>query len=261
MSTHTISSSRNTPEQKGKVFNISKHPIPEGIFPTANPRQGVGSGETMLSLQDQAFLFMHSGRWYYLLQAYRAQTNSRHFDDELLRTGTSSITNISFQGSDPAWTQASLPVKHGGLGIRSAVQLAHSAFFASAAWLLWSGLQDHFNASPTGPSGSKGWRTEQVVSRTQQFSPTDSASHRQREWDSPRIEATDQSLLKDAADERSKARLLASSRKESGAWLNALPVAVLGLRMDDETTRIAVGLRLDMPSPGKSCILSNALRN
>ena len=41
--------------------------------------------------------------------------------DELLRPVTSSITDISFQDSDPAWIKASLPVKHGGLGIRSAV--------------------------------------------------------------------------------------------------------------------------------------------
>ena len=53
--------------------------------------------------------------------------------DELLRSVISSITNISFQGSDPAWTQALLPVNHGGLGIRSAVQLAPLAFLASAA--------------------------------------------------------------------------------------------------------------------------------
>ena len=86
-----------------------------------------------------------------------------------------------------------------------------------------------------------------MVSRSQQLSPTDSASHSQREWDSSRIEATAQSLLKDAADEKSKARLLATSRKESGAWLNALSVAALGLRMDDETIRIAVGLRLGTP--------------
>ena len=43
-------------------------------------------------------------------------------------------------------------------------------------------------------------------------------------------------------------RLLAAGRKESGAWLNALPVPSLGSCMEDETTRVAVGLRLDPTS-------------
>src|SRR5580704_10001113 len=35
--------------------------------------------------------------------------------------------------SDEGWQQASLPVRWGGLGVRSAVMLAPSAYFASAA--------------------------------------------------------------------------------------------------------------------------------
>ena len=46
------------------------------------------------------------------------------------------------------------------------------------------------------------------------------------------------------ADSINKARLLASQQKESGAWLSAPPVSALGLRMDNNTIRIAVGLRL-----------------
>ena len=45
--------------------------------------------------------------------------------------------------------------------------------------------------------------------------------------------------------EVSQARLLATMTKESGAWLYALPVTShVGLRMEDTTLRIAVGLRL-----------------
>ena len=45
----------------------------------------------------------------------------------------------------------------------------------------------------------------------------------------------------------SRARHLAAHTRESGAWLNALPVSALGLRMDDDTVRVAMGLRLGAP--------------
>ena len=53
--------------------------------------------------------------------------------DNILKSITSRITNVPLGDSDTAWTQASLPVKQGGLDIRSAVQLAPSVFLASAA--------------------------------------------------------------------------------------------------------------------------------
>ena len=53
--------------------------------------------------------------------------------------------------------------------------------------------------------------------------------------------------MENAADERTKARLLVSMCKESGAWLNAFPISSCGLRMDNETTRVAIGLRLGAP--------------
>eukprot|EP00731_Ephydatia_muelleri_P014469 Em0008g189a len=54
-------------------------------------------------------------------------------------------------------------------------------------------------------------------------------------------------LLATAPDPLSKARLLSASKKESGSWLHTLPVTSLGLRMDDNTIRIAIGLRLGTP--------------
>ena len=58
---------------------------------------------------------------------------------------------------------------------------------------------------------------------------------------------TQQGLLDFAADPRMRARLLAVQAKESGVWLNALPVPSLGLRLDDEVVCIAAGLRLGVP--------------
>ena len=42
-------------------------------------------------------------------------------------------------------------------------------------------------------------------------------------------------------------RLLAATCKESGAWLNALPISSLGLRVDDTKLRISMSLRLGLP--------------
>ena len=41
--------------------------------------------------------------------------------------------------------------------------------------------------------------------------------------------------------------LLAAAGKESGAWINAIPVTSLGFPMKDEVLRIAVGLRIGAP--------------
>jgi len=51
--------------------------------------------------------------------------------DNTLRSGLTSILIVDL--SENQWTQASLPVGDGGLGIRSAQMLAPSAFLASAA--------------------------------------------------------------------------------------------------------------------------------
>ena len=74
--------------------------------------------------------------------------------------------------------------------------------------------------------------------------PQGPASHSQKVWDAYRVRSAVDSLLAEAKDVQSKARLAASRVKESGAWLSAVPTSSVGLRMDDSTVRIAVGLRL-----------------
>ena len=63
-------------------------------------------------------------------------------------------------------------------------------------------------------------------------------------WEEPHVAATNNKLLNYAQDNQTTARLLAVSCPESGAWLNALPVAALGLRISDDVIRVAAGLRL-----------------
>lgn len=164
--------------------------------------------------------------------------------DDLLKVSLGICLNIDL--SQAAWKQASLPVKMGGLGIRSAALLAPSAFLASAAGaenLMLSLLPVRFQ-SLTEPSISKTsdiWRTRVDPTVSQ---PVNSQRSIQKNWDLPCCAFLASALLRAAQTDVDKARLLAAATSSSGSWLKALPLAAIGLKLDDEAVRIAVGLRL-----------------
>ena len=84
-------------------------------------------------------------------------------------------------------------------------------------------------------------------SQGNQFTPPqglDASTCRQKTWDGIATVSTASALLEQVQDDISLARLLAAMTKVSGAWLQALPMSSLGLRMDDSALRIAVGLSL-----------------
>ena len=165
--------------------------------------------------------------------------------NDLQRSLLADIANIRLDANDPAWAQAVLPVWSGGLGVWSASQLAPSAF--------WPQLLAP-SSSPT-RSSQQGYRRHPVllsmwpspsgpVGMMSPPPPSAPASFLQNSWDAPRVKLAYRDLLESASDAPAQARLLAALAKESGAWLHVLPVSLLGLRMDNEVVRVAMGLRL-----------------
>ena len=74
--------------------------------------------------------------------------------------------------------------------------------------------------------------------------PDDAHCRFQKSWDVPVCKAQADKGLNAAQTEADRARLLASKDSNSGMWLKAIPLATVGLKLEDEVVRIAVGLRL-----------------
>src|ERR1043165_6599090 len=107
--------------------------------------------------------------------------------DTTLRHGLEKILNISL--TDLQWTQASLPIKMGGLGIRRATSLALPECFASAAstlplqTLILTSL--HFTPDTHFEAMTSEWRSKAEINDAENL-PT----HKQALWDKPLLEQT-----------------------------------------------------------------------
>jgi hypothetical protein len=164
--------------------------------------------------------------------------------DETLRTCLSGILNVSLD--DASWLQATMPVKEGGLGLRRSEQIAPSAFLssvASTAVLVSLMLPDPIKSIQDD-------RLHDALACWQSFGGsnalTDDFAKKQKNWDSVII-SNDKNRLLQVADETSKARILATMSPHAGDWLLAPPLTSVGLRMDNNTIRVAVALRLGAP--------------
>jgi hypothetical protein len=76
------------------------------------------------------------------------------------------------------------------------------------------------------------------------LSPSGSAASKQQAWDEAVVEAEFSILVNCYTDPNHKARLLAAVAPHSGDWLHALSVDRCGLVLDNDSVRIAAGLRL-----------------
>ena len=205
---------------------------------------------SFLSSHEAIYLLKHSiaiPRLQYLLRTAPCFLSPElHAYDQILSNTIMAITNTSLDSI--ALSQASLPVRWGGIGIRSACALAPSAFISS---LRSSEVQISL-LLPHRPSPYHDSLAEDAISNWRDLGgtslPSGADALKQRCWDDEICSSVATSLASTAgANPVTKARLLACRGQGSGSWLHALPSANLGLRLNNDETRIAVGLRLGVP--------------
>ena len=153
-----------------------------------------------------------------------------------------------------SWTQASLPVRWGGLGVRSIEDLAPSAFLASAHLSRPLVVQ---LLSPVSLAAFDACMSDAMHqwSSIGEVTPPDLALRTsQKAWDDSICSLRMQQLLH-AASGADRARLIAANAPGSGSWIQALPCANLGLRLSNQEIGIAAGLRVGAHIvAGHSCV-------
>ena len=170
----------------------------------------------------------------------RTTNMSAHRDlttyDKVLRHTLEDILNVHL--NDDKWKQAILPVKHGGLGLRSSVDVSLPAFISSCM------QSRELSNEISGLEEVAG--IESAIALWTQM--TGGANHpdscSQEKWDFPLIDRAKNSVIASAVDDTNKARLLAATSGNSGDWLNSLPIPSLGLLLSESELRISVSLRL-----------------
>ncbi|XP_063382985.1 uncharacterized protein LOC134669394 [Cydia fagiglandana] len=147
------------------------------------------------------------------------------------------------------WSQASLPIRHGGVGIRQTSAVALPAFLSSA-----HNIEKLFRKIlktdplinldvPFLPEAIDSWKTacpnaDLPITR-----------HSQHQWDEPLCLLVRGNLNETSTSTTERARLLAATKWESGSWLQALPSKNLGTLLSTNTFRISLCLRL-----GVACV-------
>ncbi|XP_072947725.1 uncharacterized protein [Epargyreus clarus] len=161
-------------------------------------------------------------------------------DSQILGT-LSNILNCNLD--DRSWSQASLPIRFGSLGIRKASAVALPAFLSSihSTSSLFQKITDA-SLGRTEISYCAEARDAWSEACPGVSPPLDLTV--QRLWDEPLCRKTHTSLLDSSTCSAERARLLAVSVKESGFWLHAIPSSNLGTVLDNTSFSIAVSLRL-----------------
>ena len=167
-----------------------------------------------------------------------------HEFDKTMRSFLQSLLNIKV--SDDTWKQITLPVKLGGLGIRSVGDMAISAYGSSSHKCqplveLCSVKSDNSGTDISYIVEAEDlWHSRFGFDALQRPKQLDS----QGSWDGPVCESILANLIGNSSSETEKARLLAISSEHASDWLNAIPISSLGLKMNNRQFKTACALRL-----------------
>ena len=141
----------------------------------------------------------------------------------ITRSTTEASCNIHLD--DNCWSQAKLPVRYGGLGLCTAEDLAHPAFLSSRAASI--SLVNDIPRQPT----NKLEDDEQVRAWLDRNLVLPSNTNKQRNWDDIQCSSAVASLVP-VLNQHRLACFEASSRPESGTWLNCVPNKGVGTFID-----------------------------
>ena len=183
---------------------------------------------------------------YFLRSAPCFESRERLLEyDTEMRKGLEGILNGKI--SEDVWDQSILPVSTGGLGIRKASDLAVPAFIASAHGSMALSqvlLPTDINNQEYQQLSAAEELWKEMVS-PDALQPSD--KNLQAKWDEPIYNHQFTQLLDRQDSPEEKARLLAVNSEQASAWLNAIPIPSLGLKLDNTSFRICCGLRLGFP--------------
>ena len=157
--------------------------------------------------------------------------------DVITRSTTEALCNIHFD--DNSWSQAKLPVRYGGLGLRTVADLALPAFLSSRAASI-SSVNDILR-QPT----NKQEDDDEVRAWLDQNLVLPSNAHKQRNWDDIQCSSAVTTLVP-VLNQHRLACFKAASRPESGVCLNCVPNNRVGTFIDNDTLRIGVALQVGL---------------
>ena len=165
--------------------------------------------------------------------------------DNIVSKGLSTILNCEL--SEDEIPQASLPVTTGGLGFRISSSLAPSALLASAAGteelqaIILAQVEERLKTEV--PDFTRNRMLERWKAISGSPLPPDEVCGKQKCWERQITEQSFSMLLANCTSQIDKARIVASKAAPTDDCLNAPPITFIGLRMCNETIRVAVSLR------------------